>query len=126
VEISFNIQSEVWAELTLGWLALPFINVDNVPLLMDLTTLVLVSLNMSSFGISFSLDIHVLVFVINSIDVTTFILEHLPPSGCDRSCGSKIWMSTVGVDLHNVVLPMHVVDGLGLFIESPLRVLSMS
>ena len=124
VEISFNIQSEVWAELTLGWLTLPFINVDNVPLLMDLTTLVLICLDMSSLGVSLSLNIHVLVFVVNSIDVTTFILEHLPPSGCNRSCGSKIWMSTVGVDLHDVVLPVHVVDSLGLLIESPLSVLS--
>jgi len=37
VEVSLNIESESIVELSLGWLSLPLINVDNVPLLVDLS-----------------------------------------------------------------------------------------
>jgi hypothetical protein len=39
VEVSLNVKTEVLIELTLGWFSLPFINVDDVPLLVDFTVL---------------------------------------------------------------------------------------
>ena len=39
VEVSFNVETEVFVHLSLGWFSLPFINVDNVPLLVDLSVL---------------------------------------------------------------------------------------
>jgi len=80
MEWSFDVESEFFIEFSLCWFTLPFVNIDNVPLLMDLSTLVLVGLNMSSFGIGFSLDIQVLVLMINSIDVGSVNFPHLPPS----------------------------------------------
>jgi len=80
MEWSLNIKSEFFIELSLGWFTLPLVNVDNIPLLMNLSILVFIGLNMSSFRIGFSLDIQVLVLVINSIDVVSVKLPHLPPS----------------------------------------------
>jgi hypothetical protein len=37
VEISFDIETEFLIEFTLGGLSFPFINVDDIPLLMDLS-----------------------------------------------------------------------------------------
>jgi hypothetical protein len=39
VEVSLNVKTEVLIELTLSWFSLPFINVDDVPLLVDFTVL---------------------------------------------------------------------------------------
>jgi hypothetical protein len=39
VEVSLNVKTEVFIELTLSWFSLPFINVDDVPLLVDFTVL---------------------------------------------------------------------------------------
>jgi len=41
IEISFNIKTESFIELSLGWLSFPFINVNNIPLLMDLIVLLI-------------------------------------------------------------------------------------
>jgi hypothetical protein len=41
VEISLNVKSELLVELTLGWLLLVFIDIDNLPLLTCLSILVL-------------------------------------------------------------------------------------
>jgi hypothetical protein len=56
MEWSFDVKSKFFIEFTLGWLTLPFVNEDNIPLLMDLSILYFISTDMSSFGISFSLD----------------------------------------------------------------------
>jgi hypothetical protein len=55
MEISLNIETEVFIELTLSWFSLPLINIDNIPLLVDLITLVL-DFNVSVFLISVAVD----------------------------------------------------------------------
>jgi hypothetical protein len=80
MEWSFDVESKFFVEFTLGWLTLPFVNEDDIPLLMDLSILYLVSRDMSSLGISSSLDTQELILVINSIDVSSISLPHLPPS----------------------------------------------
>jgi hypothetical protein len=79
MEWSFYVESILFVELTLGWFALPLVNVDNVPLLMDLSSLLLVTLDMSSFGISSSLDVKEFLLIETS-DICSFKSEHLPPS----------------------------------------------
>jgi hypothetical protein len=79
MEWSFDIKSIFFIEFTLSWFTLPLINVDYIPLLMDLSSLLLVTLDMSSFGISSSLNIKVFL-LIEALDVFTFKSEHLPPS----------------------------------------------
>jgi len=37
VEVSLNIETEVFVEFSLSWLSLPFISIDDVPLLVDLS-----------------------------------------------------------------------------------------
>jgi hypothetical protein len=80
MEWSFDVESKFFVEFTLGWFTLPFVNEDDIPLLMDLSILYLVSCDMSSLGISSSLDTQELILVINSIDVSSITLPHLPPS----------------------------------------------
>jgi hypothetical protein len=41
VEVSLDIESESVTELSLSWLTLPFISIDNVPLLVDLSMFVM-------------------------------------------------------------------------------------
>jgi hypothetical protein len=61
MEIFLDDKSILFIELTLGGFTLPFINVDDVPLLMDLTILGLVTLDVSSFSISCTLNVEVLI-----------------------------------------------------------------
>jgi hypothetical protein len=80
MEWSFDIESKFFIEFTLGWFTLPFVNEDDIPLLVDFSILYFVSRDMSSLGISSSLDTQELILVINSIDVSSITLPHLPPS----------------------------------------------
>ena len=123
MEWSLDVESILFVKLSLGGFTLPLINVDNIPLLMDLSTLCFITLNVSSFRISFSLDIKVFTSFIS--DVSTFSSEQLPPSGVLCCCRSNIWMSSISMDFHYVVSPVNVENELGLLIESPLRVLGM-
>jgi hypothetical protein len=56
VEVSFDVKSELFVEFTLSWLTLPFINVYNIPLLVDSVVLIL-DLDVSVFGINITLDV---------------------------------------------------------------------
>ena len=49
IEWSFDIHTIFFIELSFSWFTLPLISVDDVPLLMHLLILVLVTLDMSSF-----------------------------------------------------------------------------
>jgi hypothetical protein len=53
IEVSFDNESEIFVEFSLLWFTLPFINVDNVPLLVDSTVLV-VNSDVSVFLINIS------------------------------------------------------------------------
>jgi hypothetical protein len=64
VEWSFNIETEVFVELTLLWLFWVFISVDNIPLLVDLSMFG-VNNNVSVFSINSTLNIEDLSFIIN-------------------------------------------------------------
>ena len=59
VEISLNIKTESLIELSLSWFSLPFINVNNIPLLVNLTIFG-IDLDVSVFSINTSLDIQYL------------------------------------------------------------------
>jgi len=81
MEIFLDDKSILFIELTLGGFTLPFINVDDVPLLMDLTILGLVTLDVSSFSISCTLNVKVLIDTLfESSNVSSFNSEQLPPS----------------------------------------------
>jgi len=41
VEVSLNIETEVLVEFSLSWVSLPFISIDDVPLLVDLSMFVI-------------------------------------------------------------------------------------
>jgi len=56
VEISLNIETESLIELTLSWFSLPFINIDDVPLLVDSSVLV-IDHDVSVLSINCTLDI---------------------------------------------------------------------
>ena len=76
-----NVESILFIELTISWLTLPLISIDNVPLLMDLSVLGFIALNVSAFGISSTLNVEVFVHTLfEDSDVFSFKLEHLPPS----------------------------------------------
>jgi hypothetical protein len=78
VEWSFNIETEVFIEFTLLWLLWILISIDDVPLLVNLSML-LVDHNILVFSIDSSLDIKDLVVVID--DESVLSSEELPPSG---------------------------------------------
>jgi len=40
VERSFNIKTELFVKFSFSWFALPFVSIDNVPLLVDLVVFV--------------------------------------------------------------------------------------
>ena len=80
MEWSLDIHTIFFIEFSLGGFTLPLINIDYFPLLVNLSILVLITLDVSSLRISGSLNIQEFVLVINSIDVSTISLEHLPPS----------------------------------------------
>ena len=77
VEVSLNIKSESLVELSFCWFSLPFISIDNIPLLMDFV-LQSVYTNVSVLGINTSLDFQNLSFLV--CDVSSLQSEHLPPS----------------------------------------------
>jgi hypothetical protein len=80
---------------------------------MNLTILGFITLDVSSFGISGTLNIEVLVLTFfEGSDVFSFNLEQLPPSGVLCGCGSDIWMSTISMNFHDVVGPVNVEDSL--------------
>jgi hypothetical protein len=87
VERSFNIETEVFAELSFHWLLLPFILIDNVELLVDFPMLV-VDNDVLVLSIEASRNIHNLSFLIN--DEGTIMREHLPPSGIDTRGKSEV------------------------------------
>jgi hypothetical protein len=65
IEISFNIKSEVFVEFSLSWFSLPFISVDNVPLLPE-TILLFIDANVSVFSINITLDFQDLSFLVDN------------------------------------------------------------
>jgi len=77
VEVSLNIKSESLVELSFCWFSLPFISIDDIPLLMDFV-LQSVNTNVSVLGINTSLDFQNLSFLV--CDVSSLQSEHLPPS----------------------------------------------
>lgn len=77
VEISFNIQSEIFIELSLLWWSLPVASVDDIPLLVESAMLV-VDHDILVLSILASLNIEDLSFIIDN--ECTLHSEELPPS----------------------------------------------
>jgi hypothetical protein len=68
MEISLDIESELFVEFSLSWLSLPLVSVHNIPLLIDLAVFVL-SLNISVFLINVSTDMKNSSSLIGYIDI---------------------------------------------------------
>jgi hypothetical protein len=66
VEISFNIESELLVELTLGWLIWILISIDDLPSLVDFTMLVMHN-DVSVFSINATLNIKHFSFFVGEI-----------------------------------------------------------
>jgi len=77
VERSFNIETEVFAELSLDGLLLPFILIDDIEELVDLSVLV-VNNDVLVFSVKATSDVQNFTFLI--CDESTISVEHLPPS----------------------------------------------
>jgi hypothetical protein len=77
VEVSLNVKTELLVKLSFSWFSLPFVNVYDIPLLVESVVLVL-DFNVSVFSINISLDMEYLSFLIAHVD--TSVSEHLPPS----------------------------------------------
>jgi hypothetical protein len=77
VEISFNIETEHFVEFSLNWFLFIFINIDDIPLLVDLSMFA-PNNDVSLFIINSSVDIHKLSpFIDNE---WRLVSEELPPS----------------------------------------------
>jgi len=58
VEWSFNVKSEIFVEFSLSWFTLPFISIDNIPLLVDSVIWLLINCDMFVFNILVVEDRH--------------------------------------------------------------------
>jgi hypothetical protein len=65
VEWSLDIEAEFFIELSFSWFSLPFISVDNVPLLPE-TVLLFIDANVSVFSINITLDFQDLSFLVDN------------------------------------------------------------
>jgi len=65
MEWSLNIKSKLLVEFSLSWFSLPFVSIDNVPLLVD-TVRLFVNANVSVFLIKISLNLKNLSSLINN------------------------------------------------------------
>ena len=77
VEWSFNIESEIFVQLSLSRFSFPFISVDDIPLLVDLSMFVPDN-DVSLLSINSAMYIHNLSFLI--YDESSIKSEELPPS----------------------------------------------
>jgi hypothetical protein len=77
VEISFDVKSKSVIELSFSWLTLPFVNIDDIPLLEDLI-LVSSDTNVSVFGVNTTLNFEDLSFLVHNL--SSLVFEELPPS----------------------------------------------
>jgi hypothetical protein len=77
VEISFDIETEFIVEFSFSWFSLPFISIDDVPLLVDISILI-GYLNVSVFRIEISLNFDNLSSLVDNESI--LISEELPPS----------------------------------------------
>jgi hypothetical protein len=116
VEVSLNIKTESFVELTLSWFTLPFVNVDNIPLLMDLVVS-LVDTDVSVFLINSTLNFHYLSSLVDNL--RSLVSEELPPSWVGSGT-SDIGRSSISLNVKWVALPVVILDGLGDLIEVPL------
>jgi hypothetical protein len=77
MEVFFNNKSEVFVELSLFGFLLPFINIDNIPLLMK-SIVSTIDANVLLFSVNIADNFHNLSSLIDNIVVLES--EHLPPS----------------------------------------------
>jgi len=77
VEVSFDIESKVFIEFSLLWICLPFVSVDDVPLLVK-SLEVLVRNDVSALSIYSSANVKDLAFFVD--DLSILVSEEIPPS----------------------------------------------
>ena len=77
VEVSFDIKSESFIEFSFSWFTLPFIDVDNVPLLVD-SSMLWMDDDVSVFLVNTTSNVSYLTLLIG--EESTVHSEHLPPS----------------------------------------------
>jgi hypothetical protein len=87
MEWSFDIESILFIELSFSWFSLPFISIDDVPLLVDSAMLV-VDNDVSVFSIMTSINIKDLSVLIDN--ESTVNSPHLPPSRGDSAGQSDV------------------------------------
>jgi hypothetical protein len=116
VEVSFNIESKSVIELSLGWLTLPLINIDDIKLLIY-GILLSIHTNVSIFCINSSLNFNDLSFLVDNWG--TLVSEELPPSWVGSSASDIGW-TTVWLDIKWMWLPVVVLNGLWNSIKIPL------
>ena len=77
IEVSFNVEAEIFIKLSLAWFSFPFVNVHNIPHLVHSSSRI-VNNYVSVFSINITLNIkHLSSFV---LDEMIFISKELPPS----------------------------------------------
>jgi hypothetical protein len=77
VEWSFDVETELFIQFSLSWFSLPFISIDDVPLLVD-SSVLLEEDDVSVLGILSTLNIHYLSFLVDN--ESTLVSEELPMS----------------------------------------------
>jgi len=78
IEVSLDVKTELFVELSLDGFTLPFINIDDVPLLVDFT-MCLVNNDVLLFSVNSTSNIKYL-GILDVPNESTFKLEELPPS----------------------------------------------
>jgi len=106
IEWSFNNEAPFWTHFTLLWFRFLFINIHDVPLLIE--TIVLVPDNdLSVLVIMTTMNIEDLALLVD--DISIVVSEHLPPSGV-CTLESKVVTSTTALNADTVTLVGYWLD----------------
>jgi len=95
MEIFLDNETELFIHFTLAWFTFPFVNIDDVPLLMK-TVVSFLNTDVSVLLVNVSNNFHHFSSLID--DVLIFESEHLPPSWVCGSASKIVWVS-VGLDV---------------------------
>jgi hypothetical protein len=116
IERSFNIKAKLFIEFSFSWFSLPFISVDDVPLLVKLIVLGVYT-NVSVLLVNITYNFHNFWSLIDNSG--TSVSEELPPSWVGSGTSEIAW-STVALDIKRMSLPKIILDSLWDSIEVPL------
>jgi len=95
IERSFNIKTEIFAQLSFDWFLFPFILVDDIKQLVHFSMFVMDN-DVLVFSVKTTWNIHHFVLFVD--DESTISVEHLPPSWVDTRSESEVARSSVTLD----------------------------